>query len=249
MTEAPALRLDGLSVSYGHAAALRDASLVCPAGSVTLVTGPNGAGKSTLLLAVRGTVPSTGVVQLGGTDLRAMSARERHAAVAIVPQGRQLFPHLTVRENLQVMAELLGLGRGSVEPALDRFPVLRTRERSPAGVLSGGEQQMLALSRALMGEPRFVLLDEPMTGLAPIVVRSIVDIVRELAESGVGVVVVEPAVQHARRVADRGYLLLRGRIETHGEDMDELEGAYQAAMGIVRDTVVLGTGNDDEGVL
>ena len=242
------LEVDGLSVTYGTASALTDVSVRFPAGAVTAVTGPNGAGKSTLLLAIRGTVASTGDISLSGADVRAMSVRERTSAVAIVPQGRQLFPRLTVRENLQVMAAVLGLPRESVDAALDRFPVLRTRARSLAGVLSGGEQQMLVVSRALMGDPCFLLLDEPMTGLAPLVVRSIADTVRELAASGVGVVIAEPSLHAVRSVVDAGHVLVRGRVAASADDVSELERVYQSVMGMVERVVhVHSDGTDDEG--
>jgi branched-chain amino acid transport system ATP-binding protein len=226
------LVLDGFSVRYGKALALSDVSLSFSSGAVTAVTGPNGAGKSTLLLGIRGTVASTGDISLGGADVRAMDTRERARAIAIVPQGRQLFPRMTVRENLQVMAEILRLPRDSVDGALDRFPVLRRRSRSYAGVLSGGEQQMLAVSRSLLGDPSFLLLDEPMTGLAPLVVQSINDTIRSLAAEGVGVIVAEPAVRALRSTVETGHVLIRGAVAATATTFEDLERSYQAVMGM-----------------
>src|SRR5690606_8828647 len=147
--------------------------------------------------------------------------------IALVPQGRQLFPRLTVRENLQVQAGVLGLGRSAVGRALDMFPILREREASPAGVLSGGEQQMLAVARALMSEPRVVLMDEMVTGLAPMVVRELVRAGCDLARAGARVVVAEPSIGPVKRELDRGYVLLRGAMVGEGTGGDELARVYQ----------------------
>jgi branched-chain amino acid transport system ATP-binding protein len=231
----------GMGVRYGEAVALTDVDLVAPGGSVTAVVGPNGAGKSSLLLALYGSVGAAGMVTVDGEDLSRLSATRRvRRGVALVPQGRQLFPRLTVRENLQLMAELLKLGRVDVDAALDRFPILRQRSRSLAGVLSGGEQQMLVVTRALMGEPRVLLLDEMMTGLAPKVVRHLADTVRELAtSSGVAVVFAEPAIGATKRIIDAGVVLVRGEVVARADDADALDAAYRRAMGVDADAPVV----------
>jgi branched-chain amino acid transport system ATP-binding protein len=224
----------GIGVRYGEATALTDVDLVAPGGAVTAVVGPNGAGKSSLLLALYGSVKAAGSVSVDGEDLSRMGATQRvRAGVALVPQGRQLFPRLTVRENLQLMAELLSVGRPEVEAALDRFPILRERSRRLAGVLSGGEQQMLVVTRALMGEPRVLLLDEMMTGLAPKVVRHLADTVRDLAaDSGVAVVFAEPSIGATKRMIDGGVVLVRGNVVARADDADELDARYRQAMGV-----------------
>ncbi|MEJ1087763.1 ATP-binding cassette domain-containing protein [Microbacterium sp. Mu-80] len=228
------LTLADLTVRYGTATAVEKASLTAPAGQITAVVGPNGAGKSSLALGVYGAVAATGKVRLGDTDLSSMPSIERaRSGLAIVPQGRQLFPKLTVRDNLQVMAELLKLKRSAVEHALDRFPVLREREGRLAGVLSGGEQQMLVVSRALMGEPHCLVLDEMMTGLAPKIVNGLADAIREIADSGASVLIVDPAIGPLRRVIDRGYVLLRAQLSDAHEDVDSLDDGYQKVMGII----------------
>src|SRR6185369_2841286 len=169
------LEVQGLTVRYGKALALDNVSFTAQAGAITAMVGPNGAGKSSCLNAIYGGVASSGALLLDGQDLSKLTPmqRARHG-VALVPQGRQLFMRMSVRENLEVMARLLGLGEAEIEAGLDRFPVLRQRARQYAGVLSGGEQQMLAVSRALMGKPRLLLLDEMVTGLAPLIVRELV---------------------------------------------------------------------------
>ncbi len=230
------LRVDGLTVRYGHASALAGVSLSVPAGKVTALVGPNGAGKSSLLLAAYGSVPATGRVLLDREDVsRLRPAARARAGIAIVPQGRQLFPRLNVVDNLQVMAELLRLPRSAVDQALDRFPILRTRRRSLVGVLSGGEQQMLVVSRALMGAPRVLLLDEMMTGLAPLVVQELARTVAGLARQGVAVLLAEPALGAVRSIVDRGYVLVRGEVVAERDDGGRtLEDAYRAAMGAER---------------
>lgn len=228
----PELRLEGMTVRYGHASALSGVDITVPAGRVTAVVGPNGAGKSSLLLAAYGSVPASGRVLLDGDDLSAMrpAARAR-AGIAIVPQGRQLFPRLNVADNLQVMAELLRLPRSEVDKAVDRFPILRTRMRSLVGVLSGGEQQMLVVTRALMGSPRVLLLDEMTTGLAPLIVRELADTVARLAGDGVAVLMAEPALGATRSIVDRGYVLVRGSVRATVENGGRaLDDAYQSGL-------------------
>ncbi len=220
-------------MNYGSAKALATVDAAFPSGAVNAVVGPNGAGKSSLLQAIYGSVPATGRIQLDGRDISAMTASGRAGhGIALVPQGRQTFPRLSVRENLQVMADFLKLGKDRVESALDRFPVLRERARSLAGVLSGGEQQMLAVSRALMTRPSVLLLDEMSTGLAPLVVADLLRTVRLLAEEGTIVVLAEPSLGPMRRHVDSGYVLLRGGVVAHAEDGDALQGAYERALGV-----------------
>ncbi|MFC0865849.1 ABC transporter ATP-binding protein [Sphaerimonospora cavernae] len=228
------LKVEGLSVRYGQASALSDVTITARGGTVTALVGPNGAGKSSLLLAAYGSVPATGTVYLDGTDItRLRPVARARAGISIVPQGRQLFPHLDVADNLRVMAELLRLPGSAVDDALDRFPILRKRVRSLAGVLSGGEQQMLVVSRALMSSPKVLLLDEMMTGLAPLIVQELARSVTSLAREGVAVLLAEPALGVLRRVVDRGYVLVRGEVVAQVDDGGSaLDEAYSTAIGI-----------------
>jgi branched-chain amino acid transport system ATP-binding protein len=228
------LRVEGLSVRYGQAKAVSNVDFVVPGGTVTGLVGPNGAGKSSAVLAAYGSVPASGKVFLDGEDVSKLSpAKRARAGIAVVPQGRQLFPHLNVADNLAVMAELLHLPRSAVDGALDRFPILRARLRSLAGVLSGGEQQMLVVSRALMGSPRVLLLDEMMTGLAPLIVRELAQTVTGLARDGVAVLLAEPALGGLRTVVKRGYVIVRGEIVASTEDGGtELERLNRKAIGM-----------------
>ncbi|MDG6107047.1 ATP-binding cassette domain-containing protein [Dactylosporangium aurantiacum] len=230
------LRLEGLSVRYGHASAVTGADIVAPGGVVTALVGPNGAGKSSALLAAYGSVAATGRVFLDGEDVSRLKPADRaRAGIAVVPQGRQLFPKLNVADNLQVMAELLRLPRSAVQTAIDRFPILRTRMKSLVGVLSGGEQQMLVVTRALMGSPRVLLLDEMMTGLAPLVVQELLRTVTQLAADGVAVLMAEPALGAVRGAVDRGYVLVRGEVVATREDGGAaLDDEYRARMGVLK---------------
>jgi branched-chain amino acid transport system ATP-binding protein len=233
------LRVERLTVRYGHASALSEVNVEAPGGTVTAVVGPNGAGKSSLLLAAYGSVSANGRVYLDGEDVsRLRPAARARAGIALVPQGRQLFPHLNVADNLMVMAELLRLPKSSVDGALDRFPILRTRLRSLVGVLSGGEQQMLVVSRALMGSPRVLLLDEMMTGLAPLIVRELAATVAGLARDGVAVLMAEPALGAVREVVDRGYVVVRGGVVATQEGGGHaLADDYRRAIGMERPQV------------
>ena len=229
------LRVEDLHVAYGRATALRGLAMSASGGSVTALVGPNGAGKSSALLAIYGSIAARGRIVVDDEDLSSVRCVERvRRGVAIVPQGRQLFAHLTVRENLQVMAEMLKLPRSSVDEALDRFPILHERSRSLAGVLSGGEQQMLVVTRALMGSPRVLLLDEMMTGLAPMIVQQLAATFRRLSDEGVVVVLAEPSIGPLARWIDRGYVLIRGEVVARTEDGGkELDLQYQRAVGVI----------------
>lgn len=230
----PRLEIGDLHVTYGNAIAVDGVSLTVPGGSVTCLVGPNGAGKSSVLLAVYGSVVSSGSIELDGQQVNDDTATQRaRAGLAIVPQGRQLFPRLTVRENLQVYADMLRVDRSRLDAALDRFPILRTRASSLAGVLSGGEQQMLVVARALMAEPKALLLDETMTGLAPRIVDELVGVVADLRDSGIAILMAEPSIHAVRRVIDRGHVMLRGAFVDSTEDGGaELDHLYQASMGL-----------------
>jgi branched-chain amino acid transport system ATP-binding protein len=223
------LAVSGTSVYYGKARAVHEVSFEAPSGAVSAIAGPNGAGKTSLILAIYGTVRSTGKITVAGDDVSGLPPRRRARRIAMVPQGRQLFPNLTVRENLRVMADMLP--PSSVDAALSRFPVLEERSTKPAGVMSGGEQQMLVVTRALMGNPEVLLLDEVMTGLAPLVVSQLADEVRKLAQSGVAVVMAEPSIRALSRIIDRGYVLIRGEIVAFAESGEGLGGKYEQAMG------------------
>ena len=233
------LAIESMTVRYGHASALADVSLVAPGGAVTALVGPNGAGKSSLLLAAYGSVAGRGQVRLDGEDVSKLSPAARaRAGIAIVPQGRQLFAKLNVLDNFRVMAELLRLPNSAVDEAVDRFPILRTRVRSLVGVLSGGEQQMLVVSRALMGKPRVLLLDEMMTGLAPLIVAELARTVSALAAEGVAVLMAEPAIGAVRDIINRGYVLVRGSVVAQQDDGGRaLDEAYRRAIGIERPAI------------
>ena len=227
------LQVRGLTVRYDKALALDRVDFDARPGAITLLVGPNGAGKSSCLNAIYGGVASSGQVLLDGEDLGRMSAMQRaRNGVALVPQGRQLFMRMSVRENLEVFAQLLGAGAVDIESGLDRFPILRERAQQLAGVLSGGEQQMLAVSRALMGRPRVLLLDEMVTGLAPMVVRQLVDTAVRLATEGVTVVIAEPAIGSVREIVQQGFVMLRGTIVARAEGGAALDAEYQRCMGV-----------------
>jgi branched-chain amino acid transport system ATP-binding protein len=217
MTE-PLLALDGLSVTQRGAAALDRISLTVGAGEVVALLGANGAGKSTLLKAVMGILPSSGAIRLGGEEINAVSpARRARRGVGYVPEGRRLFPGMSVRDTLLVGAR--AGGRAAAErltAVLEFFPDLQPRLATPAWQLSGGQQQMLAIGRALMGAPKLLLLDEPSLGLAPMLVDEMLERTHTLAAEGVGILLAEQSVARALGVAARVYALAQGRIVAQG---------------------------------
>ena len=222
---APLLELRDVEARYGPVQALHGVSLDVPEGSVVAVLGANGAGKTTTLRAVSGTVRRTGDVVLGGRRLRGGPEASARAGIAHVPEGRGTFTDLSVTENLRLGAytrrDRAGV-RQDIERMGEWFPWIAERRDQQAGTLSGGEQQMLALARALMSRPRLLLLDEPSLGLAPLVVAEIFRIVRELNErEGLTVLVVEQNARIALDVAERATVLEVGRVAVEGS-ADEL---------------------------
>ncbi len=210
------LKIDNLHVYYGAIHALQGISLSVEAGEVVTLIGANGAGKSTTLRALSGLLrPREGSILLEGTDITRMSPDQIvRKGLCHVPEGRRVFPHLTVAENLEMGAYTRRDGgvKADLERVLETFPRLRERIRQAAGTLSGGEQQMLAIGRALMGRPEVLLLDEPSLGLAPFLVQEIFKIIREINSQGTTILLVEQNAHMALAAAHRGYVLETGRI-------------------------------------
>ncbi len=238
------LAVGNLHVSYGSIIALRGVSLQVAEGEIVAVIGPNGAGKSTLLLTVAGIVRAKqGSIEFaGGSVTGAAPERLVAAGLSLVPEGRHIFGSLTVAENIALGATTRSdraAMAADTERVLDLFPVLRERLRQRAGKLSGGEQQMLAIARALLAKPRLLLLDEPSLGLAPLVVKQVYDAIEELRRSGVTILIVEQSVGRALKVADRTYVLNSGAVTISGRSA-ELQGtaafdsAYFGAMSGAR---------------
>jgi branched-chain amino acid transport system ATP-binding protein len=219
------LDIQGLACAYGKIEALRDVTLSARAGEVTCLLGPNGAGKTTLMMTLAGILqPTRGRISFEGESLLGLSpAQIVDRGLALVPENRLVFPALSVRENLMAGAyrrrDRAAIAR-DIEHQLDRFPRLRERIDQLAGTLSGGEQQMLALARALMSRPRLLLMDEPSVGLAPKVVAEIFGIVRQLHAEGTSIFLVEQNVHMALKVAQHFFLLQQGRVTFSGTPAD-----------------------------
>ncbi len=222
------LRVQSLRAGFGRVEVLSGVSLHVDPGEIVALIGANGAGKSTLMNAIAGIVPPwSGSVTFEKADI----ARRPAEAIAttglvLVPEGRQIFSDMSVAENLLLGAYARLRSRARAEVAVDResvyglFPILRSRSSQPAGTLSGGEQQMLALGRAMMGKPRLLMLDEPSIGLAPLVVRSMMDTVLALRGRGTTILLVEQNARAALSIADRGYVMEAGRIVLEGSARD-----------------------------
>src|SRR4051812_34509091 len=231
----PALELDGLEVRYGTVAAVRDVALRVDKGEIVGLIGPNGAGKSTTLHAIMGVVPaSAGEIRLHGRSLRKRSSESiAQAGVALVPEGRRIFYEFTVEENLRLgLAARRGSGKGDpLERAYELFPMLREFRRRHAGHLSGGQQQQLAIGRALVAEPDVLLLDEPSLGLAPLAVDSVFEALAAIRERGIAVLLVEQRAQRTVAAADRSHVLANGEVRLtlgpeQAGDTDTLVQAY-----------------------
>lgn len=211
------LELRGVNTYYGNIQALRDINLTIGEGEIVTLIGANGAGKSTTLMSICGGVPPReGEILFQGKPIHTMRANEIvKLGISQVPEGRLIFPDLTVQENLDLGAFLRNDKEGikrDLDYIFSLFPILEQRRKQAGGTLSGGEQQMLAISRAMMGRPRLLLLDEPSLGLAPIIIQQIFDIIRKVNGDGVTVFLVEQNANQALKVAHRGYVIENGRI-------------------------------------
>jgi branched-chain amino acid transport system ATP-binding protein len=221
MVDAPdVLRVSGLTVQRGGRAVVRNVDIDIAAGEVTALLGPNGAGKSSLVLAVGGILrPRAGTIVLGDKDFAGRRPeRIRRAGVAIVPEGRRLLPELTVDENIRVATYTLPRAEATAgrARALELFPELQRRLDAPARALSGGEQQMVVLAQALVSQPKYILIDELSLGLAPVIVNRLIPTIREIAESGIGVLLIEQFVTVALGLANRAHIMEGGRIQFSG---------------------------------
>ncbi|HVK16370.1 MAG TPA: ABC transporter ATP-binding protein [Fimbriiglobus sp.] len=211
------LRVEGLRAGYGPIDVLHDVTLTVEPGEVVALIGANGAGKTTTLMAISGVVPArAGTIVFDSHDLTRLAAhRIVKLGLAHSPEGRKIFPRLTVLENLQMGAFTRTDRRGiadDIEKAFTLFPILLDRKSQAGGLLSGGQQQMLAIARALMARPKLLLLDEPSLGLAPQVVAQIFEVIRDLNRQGVSVLLVEQNARMALKIAHRGYVLETGRV-------------------------------------
>ncbi len=230
------LEVRDLQVAYGAAQALWGVSLDVRAGELLCVVGPNGAGKTTLIQAIAGILRArSGTIVFDGQDItRLASHRFCAAGIAIVPEGRRLFTGMTVLENLEIgsyLPEARAQRAQSLDAALSLFPALKAKLASPAGELSGGQQQMVAISRALMARPKLLLLDEPSLGLAPAIVHDVFAAIKRINEEGMAVLLVEQNVSLAMEISQRAYVLEEGRMVAEGVPADllarpEIQRAY-----------------------
>ncbi len=234
------LEVRDLVTRYGTVAAVQGVSLDVREGEIVCLIGPNGVGKTTTLLSIVGLVkPSSGEIRFQGRDLvRRPPERIVRMGIGLVPEGRWILAEMTVRENLLMGAYSRKDGKGQidedVERACDTFPILRQRARQLAGTLSGGEQQMLAIARALMARPRLLLMDEPSLGLAPLVIEEIFRVIRELHARGTTILLVEQNAHQALRIAHRAYVMEVGRIVLSGPaaELREHELLKKAYLGV-----------------
>ena len=234
---APLLRVSDIHVYYGAIHAIKGISLEVYENEIVTLIGANGAGKSTTLNTIAGLLkPRQGTIELNGAPIQGVGASKMvFRGLAMCPEGRRIFQHMTVRENLEMGAYSRPLAEvdASLEDMFQRFPRLKEREKQIAGTLSGGEQQMLAMARALMSRPKLLMLDEPSMGLAPILVEQIFDIITELHASGVTILLVEQNAQMALRVADRAYVMETGLITMQGpaEELLHNDAVQKAYLG------------------
>ena len=221
------LKVNGLGAAYGDLQVLWDVSIYVEAGELVAIVGPNGAGKSTLINTLSGLVCQTGgSIELDGTTLHTLCAEDRVAMGVIqCPEGRKLFPEMTVEENLRIGAYLCSDGhevRRRINRVYQIFPKLEQRSKQLASTMSGGEQQMVAIGRSLMGNPRLLLLDEPSLGLAPIMVSEMFEAIEKIKKEGTTILIVEQNVSQTLSISDRAYVLENGKIGLTGQARDLL---------------------------
>ena len=235
----PHLEIQGLDVFYGELQALREISLLIEKGEIVTLIGTNGAGKSTTINAISGVLkPFKGKILFEGSPISGLAPKRMvKMGIAQVPEGRRVFPYLTVLENLKMGAYLQKNWEeiaATLETVYQYFPILKDRQKQPAGSLSGGEQQMLAVGRALMTHPKLLLMDEPSLGLSPILCKELFRLTQVINETGVSILLVEQNARMALKVADRGYVMEKGRIvkEGKGKELlndDEVKKTYLGA--------------------
>ncbi len=219
------LKIKDLNITYGGINAVREVSFDVEEGSIVTLVGANGAGKSSILRSIAGVVtPKSGTIEFCGEDITGLSAEKVvKTGITLVPEGRRIFPDLTVLENIRIGAYLR---KDSLDEDIkwvyDLFPRLKERSWQMAGTLSGGEQQMLAVARALMSRPKLMMMDEPSLGLAPLIVRDIFSIIKEINKNGVTILLIEQNANMALKTADKGYVLETGRIKLEGSGAELL---------------------------
>lgn len=233
MSGVPILEIIDLHAAYGRIEVLRGVDLVVPKGAVMALLGPNGAGKSTLVKIVSGQKKATsGDIHLGGVNVRHAPSEElARLGLCTVPEGRSVFPNLTVQENLTLMSYAGVPAEAVLETAFAYFPRLLERRGQLAGTMSGGEQQMLAMSRALASDPALLLLDELSMGLAPLIVDELYETVAQIAESGVSILCIEQFARTALRVSDYAAVMSGGRVVATGEPAEILETMSDVILG------------------
>jgi branched-chain amino acid transport system ATP-binding protein len=231
------LTVEKLECRYGKVVAVRELSLEVKKGELVSLIGANGAGKTTTLKAISGVLGKSGRVSLEGEDITRASARRiLELGIAHCPEGRRVFPYMSVRENLELgcylRKDIAGIA-ADMNHIYERFPILHERRNQAAGTLSGGEQQMLAISRALMSRPKLILFDEPSLGLAPNIVERTFDIIRQIRSEGVTVVMVEQNAFAALELSDRAYVMEQGRVALSGTGAELLDNPHvkQAYLG------------------
>jgi branched-chain amino acid transport system ATP-binding protein len=229
------LEVRHLHVAYGKVEAVHDVSITVPRGNIVSVIGPNGAGKTTLLDAIMGLLPARGDIVYAGESMASLAVEQRVArGLVLVPERRELFAAMSVADNLELgaFARMRSGDRGwkdTLANVYQRFPRLLERREQLAGTLSGGERQMLAMGRALMGEPELLMLDEPSLGLAPLIVREIFNIISALRASGVSILLIEQNARAALQVSDYGYVLETGELALEGPSPDLAQNPRVAA--------------------
>jgi branched-chain amino acid transport system ATP-binding protein len=234
------LKVNEIDVFYAELQAIWKASFRVEKGETVVIVGSNGAGKSTILRTISGVLrPASGSIEFLGRQMEKFTPHKMvELGLSHVPEGRELFPHMTVRENLRLGAytkEANEKFNDTVEEVYRIFPILKERTKQKASTLSGGEQQMLAIARALMSRPKLLMLDEPSLGLAPRVVLTVFEIIKKLQDMGTSILLVEQNVYHALGIADRGYVLENGRITLDGKGKELLDDEYlkKAYLGLV----------------
>lgn len=230
------LAIERLCVSYGDAAALTDVSLGVGDGELLAVIGPNGAGKTTLVNAIARLLPArAGAIRLAGEDITALTPRQlAERGVALIPEGRRLFTSMSVEENLDMgcyRKSIRGSRADGLARVYDMFPILAQRRRQIAGTLSGGQQQMVAIARALMARPKLLLIDEPSLGLAPIIIKQVFEIIAQIHSTGVSILLIEQNAARALEIAQRACVLDCGAVTATGspaelEARDDIRMAY-----------------------